>query len=87
MFGVVLISDKGAGVEVLLGPAFGTGGGPMIDVGVWVGRVGLAGVCCRLICSSSISALASAIAKFERAILRVVNRELCELRISVCDFD
>lgn len=34
MFGVVLTSDKGAGVEVLLGPAFGTGGGPMAEVGV-----------------------------------------------------
>ena len=34
VFGVVLMSDKGAGVEVLLGPAFGTGGGPMADVGV-----------------------------------------------------
>jgi hypothetical protein len=70
----VLISGSGARAGAL-GP--GTAGGPM--AGVWAVRPGATGVdCldCRLSCSSSISAFASAIARFERVILRVVRREL-----------
>jgi hypothetical protein len=63
-------------------------GGPMD--GVWAERPGATGVdCldCRLSCSSSISAFASAIARFERVILRVVRRELCECSTAVWDLD
>jgi len=78
---LVLISDRGIGGRI---GALEKGiGGGAIGFDDWTGAVrpGATGVLCllcRLSCSSSISAFASAIAKFERVIFNVVRRELCE---------
>ena len=79
-------------VLVRVGTGLGCGGGAIaaedwgLDGAVDVGGCGACEVC-RFNCSSSISALASAIARFDRAILSVVRSVLCECKTEACDLD
>lgn len=84
-------------VRVGIGLDRGTEGGPIeVDAGVF--GVAANALCVaagagaalgaevyRLTCSSSISAFASAMARFDRAILSVVSSVLCECSTAECD--